>query len=122
MTKDVPIHSALGRHLLADFNGVAKEQLTDLNLIEALMHEAVLAAGAIPLFSKFHHFGEGLGVTGVLLLKESHISIHTWPEYGFAAVDVFMCGASRPEAAIDVLEKALKPARLSIKNEARGAE
>jgi S-adenosylmethionine decarboxylase len=47
------------------------------------------------LFSHFHAFGEGQGVTGVVLLAESHITIHTWPECGFAAADIFMCGSAR---------------------------
>jgi len=50
-----------------------------------------------------HNFGEGSGVTGVVLLAESHISIHTWPELKYAAVDIFMCGACDPQRAIPVL-------------------
>jgi S-adenosylmethionine decarboxylase len=59
-------------------------------------------------------------VTGVLLLKESHISIHTWPEHGFAAVDVFMCGDARPERAVDVIEAALAAGSVSLREVARG--
>jgi S-adenosylmethionine decarboxylase len=85
-----------GRHLLADFHGVAAGRLGDAAAIEALLRAAADAAGATPVAGHFHPFGPGLGVTGVLLLQESHISIHTWPEHGFAAVDVFMCGAPGP--------------------------
>ena len=68
----------------------------------------------------FHPFGPGRGVTGVLLLKESHISIHTWPEHGFAAVDVFMCGNARPERAVDVIEATLAAGSVSLREVARG--
>jgi S-adenosylmethionine decarboxylase len=110
----------LGRHLLADLQGISKEPLSNPQFIEDIMRKAAIAAGATPIFGKFHHFGEGLGVTGVLLLKESHISIHTWPEHGFAAVDVFMCGECRPEIAIEVLREAMGPTQVSIKDETRG--
>ncbi len=70
--------------------------------------------------ARFRHFGPGLGVTGVLLLKESHISIHTWPEYGFAAVDAFMCGAARPELAVEVMRTAFAPRTLTLRDQARG--
>jgi S-adenosylmethionine decarboxylase len=118
--RSLPRDCALGRHLLADFQGVTEERLADRHFIESVLHEAAYAAGATPLFGKFHQFGAGLGVTGVLLLKESHISIHTWPEYGFAAVDAFMCGDSHPERAIEVLRHALQPAVLRLKDETRG--
>ncbi|UUZ57112.1 adenosylmethionine decarboxylase [Massilia sp. H-1] len=58
------------------------------------------------MHSHFHSFGAAQGVTGVLLLAESHISIHTWPEFGFAAADIFMCGDARPALALDVIERA----------------
>jgi S-adenosylmethionine decarboxylase len=118
--RSLPRDGPLGRHLFADFQGVTEERLADPDFIEAALREAAYAAGATPLFGKFHQFGAGLGVTGVLLLKESHISIHTWPEYGFAAVDAFMCGDSHPEKAIEVLRKALQPAVVRLKNETRG--
>jgi S-adenosylmethionine decarboxylase len=68
----------------------------------------------------FHPFGPGLGVTGVLLLKESHISIHTWPEHGFAAVDVFMCGAARPDKAVEAIAAALAAGSVALREIARG--
>jgi S-adenosylmethionine decarboxylase len=57
------------------------------------------------LFSHFHAFGEGQGVTGVVLLAESHITIHTWPECGFAAADIFMCGSAQPELALALIKR-----------------
>ncbi|GJG98088.1 adenosylmethionine decarboxylase [Cupriavidus pauculus] len=112
--------STLGRHLLLDMQGVAAPLLTDAEQIERVLRDAAHAAGATPVDARLHHFGPGLGVTGVLLLKESHISIHTWPEYGYAAVDIFMCGTSRPELGVDVLVQALRPAHWHVRDHARG--
>lgn len=109
-----------GRHLLADFHGVVPGRLADPAAIEALLRAAADAAGATPVGGHFHPFGPGLGVTGVLLLQESHISIHTWPEHGFAAVDVFMCGAARPEKAIEAIAAALAAGSVELRELARG--
>jgi len=103
-----------GQHLLADLNGIAAEKLNNPTAIELVLLEAARAAGATILSSYFHHFGANLGVTGVVLLAESHISIHTWPECGFAAVDIFMCGATRPRQALDVIQRVLAPTASSI--------
>ena len=103
------IHQPSGTHLLADMSGITPSLLADCARIEQLLREAAAAAGAQVLHSHFHGFGAGLGVTGVVLLAESHISIHTWPEHGFAAADIFMCGAAQPQVALDVLEEALQP-------------
>jgi len=110
----------LGRHLLADLHGVAPQLLREPQAIERILLRAAQAAGATSIFSKFHQFGDGLGVTGVLLLRESHISIHTWPEHGFAAVDVFMCGDAQPEVAIGIVRQALQPQQVRIEEVARG--
>ncbi len=102
-------HRPTGLHLLADFHGVSAGLLTDPAAIDILLRECALAAGARILHSHFHSFGETMGVTGVLLLAESHISIHTWPETGFAAADIFMCGDATPQLALAVAEAALRP-------------
>jgi S-adenosylmethionine decarboxylase len=103
-----------GQHLLADLNGIAAEKLNNPVDIELMLLEAARAAGATILSSYFHHFGANLGVTGVVLLAESHISIHTWPECGFAAVDIFMCGATRPRLALEAIELALSPTSCAL--------
>jgi S-adenosylmethionine decarboxylase len=108
----LPAHVAAGTHVLADLNGIAAEKLSDCALLETLLRDAAEAAGAHILFSHFHAFGEGQGVTGVVLLAESHITIHTWPECGFAAADIFMCGAAQPELALAVITSALQPCSL----------
>lgn len=112
--------AVLGRHVLADLQGVTPALLGDASMIENLLTRAALAAGATPILARFHHFGAGQGVTGVLLLAESHISIHTWPEHGFAAVDAFMCGAARPELAVQIVCDALDPERCEIRLVERG--
>lgn len=113
-------HLPQGRHLLLDLSGVDAETLQDSARIERLLREAASLAGATPLGAQFHHFGEGAGVTGVVLLQESHISIHTWPEHGFAALDIFMCGGTRPEDAARHIVEQIAPARHSLRAISRG--
>ena len=91
-----------GRHLLVEYNGCDFNVLDDLKRIEGLMREAAIAAGTSIVASVFQPF-EPQGVTGVVVVEESHLSIHTWPEHGYAAVDFFTCGDSLPEAAHRVL-------------------
>jgi len=109
-------HLPLGTHLLADLSGVAPARLVDCQQIEQLLREAAQAAGAQVLHGHFHSFGPGLGVTGVLLLAESHISLHTWPEHGFAAIDIFMCGAAQPQRALDIIIDALQATGCAVQN------
>lgn len=115
-----PLHRPAGVHLLADLDGIEPALLSDPVKLDALLRQAALAAGARILHSHFHGFGDGLGVTGVLLLAESHISIHTWPEVGFAAADIFMCGAAQPQRALEVIEQALLPRSHSLRTIERG--
>jgi S-adenosylmethionine decarboxylase len=107
-----------GTHLLADLWGAS--QLDDPDHIDAALREAALAAGATILHSHFHHFSPNGGVSGVVILAESHISIHTWPERSFAAVDIFMCGACDPYLSIPVLQNAFSPANIQINEQRRG--
>jgi S-adenosylmethionine decarboxylase len=116
-----PAFRPAGVHLLADLHGVEPELLVSCEAIDALLRAAACAAGATILHSHFHSFGPQQGVTGVLLLAESHISIHTWPECGFAAADIFMCGDATPQLALDVIERALAPASRTVKTVERGA-
>lgn len=109
-------HLPLGIHLLADLSGIAPERLRDCAALERLLRAAATTAGAQVLHSHFHSFGAGQGVTGVVLLAESHISIHTWPECSFAAVDIFMCGAARPQLALGVIQDALQAAHCQLQS------
>ncbi len=113
-------HLPAGQHLLADLHGIAPELLIDCAGIDALLRAGALAAGAQILHSHFHTFGPGQGVTGVLLLAESHISIHTWPEFGFAAADIFMCGSAQPQRALALIADALKAQSRQVQTIARG--
>jgi S-adenosylmethionine decarboxylase len=105
----------IGRHLLLEHWGGT----TDPARIEAALIGAAEAAGATVLSAHLHPFVGG-GITGVLLLAESHISIHTWPEHDYAALDLFMCGAARIEAAADYLDAALTPTRTARRLLLRG--
>jgi S-adenosylmethionine decarboxylase len=113
---------ATGLHLLADFHGVAPGFLNDVDQLEKTIRAAAACSGATVLSCHFHRFGEGFGVTGVAVLAESHISIHTWPEFEFAALDIFMCGALDPNLAAEYLVKRLKPREHEITRVLRGAK
>jgi S-adenosylmethionine decarboxylase len=107
-----------GTHLLVDLWGA--ENLTDCDSVRAVLVEAAREAGATILGDHFHHFGEGCGVTGVVVLSESHISIHTWPERGFAAIDMFMCGRCDPETGLPAILRGFAPGRISVQRTQRG--
>ena len=83
--------AALGNHILVEFTGCVPEIMNDVAAIERDMVEAAKEAGATVINSTFHHFSP-YGVSGVVVIQESHLAIHTWPEYGYAAVDLFTCG------------------------------
>ena len=89
-------------------------------MIETALRRCVAAAGATLLHIHLHHFEPNGGVSGVAVLAESHISIHSWPEANYAALDVFMCGDANPEACIPVLREAFKPKRIAVSEHLRG--
>ncbi len=99
--------SIRAQHLIAEYKGCARAALTEGPHIEALLRRAADAAGATVIGVMLHAF-EPEGVTGVVLLAESHIAVHTWPERGYAAVDFFTCGACLPERAHEVLWQGLR--------------
>ena len=107
-----------GTHVLLDLWGA--RHLDDAPYVERAMRRAVDASGATLLHIHLHRFGGGGGVTGVAVLAESHITVHTWPERGFAAFDVFMCGGCRPDLAVEAIRSALEPERTEISLERRG--
>ncbi|MGH1427344.1 MAG: adenosylmethionine decarboxylase [Arenicella sp.] len=108
-----------GSHLILDFWGAS--QLDNLHVMEQAMRNAVNVAGATLLHIHLHHFTPNGGISGVAVLAESHISVHTWPERGFAAFDIFMCGDAQPELAIPVLKEAFNPSTLNVSEHMRGA-
>ena len=106
-----------GVHLIVDLHGA--DGLDDIDLIEATLRRCVEAAQATLLHIHLHHFQPN-GVSGVAVLAESHISIHTWPDLGYAALDVFMCGKASPDACIPVLREAFKAKRVEVNELLRG--
>jgi S-adenosylmethionine decarboxylase len=92
---------SLGKHVLIEALGPISQQSCDE--IETLLLAAADAAGATVVNSHLHPFGEGYGVSGALILAESHISIHTWPEHGYASLDIYMCGDCDPMVAANFI-------------------
>ena len=107
-----------GTHLIVDLRGARR--LDDIRHIDGVLREAVIASGATLLHIHLHHFTPNGGVSGVAVLAESHISIHTWPERAYAALDVFMCGSARPEKTLAVFERAFTPQRMDVTEHLRG--
>ncbi len=107
-----------GTHLLIDLWGASN--LDDIDLVERTLRAGADAAGATILHCHLHHFEPNGGVSGVLVLAESHISIHTWPEVSYAALDVFMCGDCDPHKAIPFLQDAFGPDRIDVDEQLRG--
>lgn len=106
-----------GAHLIVDLYGA--ERLNDIDHVEATLRKCVAASGATLLHIHLHHF-QPTGVSGVAVLAESHISIHTWPDAGYAALDVFMCGNANPDACVPVLREAFKARRVAVSELLRG--
>jgi len=107
-----------GTHLLVDLWGATN--LADPAHIDRALREAAEAAGATILHGHFHHFSPNGGVSGVLVLAESHISIHTWPERNFAALDIFMCGECNPYHGLPALKAAFSPTSINLGEQRRG--
>ena len=113
--------TATGKHWLVEFYGA--RSLGDVAAIRRALRQAVKVSGVTLLKIQLHHFGPGRGVTGVALLAESHISIHTWPERKYAALDIFMCGArSNPRAALEALQEFLEPQAIYVRRFRRSAD
>ena len=107
-----------GVHLLIDLWGGIN--LDRLDVVGCALRAAAEAAGATLLHTHLHHFTPNGGVTGVMVLAESHISIHTWPERSYAALDVFMCGACDPYKTLPALRATFRPAHVSLSEQKRG--
>jgi len=107
-----------GAHLIIDLYDA--ERLDDLDHIEATLRHCVAAAGATLLHIHLHHFEPSGGISGVAVLAESHISIHSWPEASYAALDLFMCGRADPDRCVPVLREAFRPRRVAVSELLRG--
>jgi len=112
--------NALGRHVLAEVYGCDPQILNDVERVEAIMVNAALRAGAEVREAVFHRF-EPNGVSGVVVIAESHLAVHTWPELGYAAVDAFTCGEEvDPWEACDYVFKGLGASNVTATETRRG--
>lgn len=107
-----------GAHLIVDVYGGSR--LDDIEHIKRTLIECVEVSRATLLHIHLHHFDDNGGVSGVAVLAESHISIHSWPEHDYAALDIFMCGDTAPEACVEVLRDAFRPQRIAVSEHLRG--
>ena len=107
-----------GHHLLIDMWGASN--LDNQPLIEEALLECIRVSGATLLHIHLHEFQENGGISGVAVLAESHISIHTWPERGYAAIDIFMCGAAQPLKSVPVLRRYFEPETIQLGEQKRG--
>jgi len=114
------MNNALGRHILCEVHGCDPKVLDDRKAIEQIMVEAALGAGAEVREVAFHKFSPQ-GVSGVVVISESHLTIHTWPELGYAALDVFTCGDSvDPWKACNYITKGFRARQMSATEVKRG--
>lgn len=110
----------LGRHLLAELSDCNASILNNQEELQRIMLEAARHSGATVVDSVFHHYNPQ-GLSGIVVIAESHISIHTWPEYGYAAVDCFTCGSSvNPWKALEYLKEKLGSRAVQVKDLNRG--
>lgn len=109
----------LGRHILVEYYNCDEAILGECELIEAYMNEAAIRTGATIVTSCFHTFNPW-GVSGAVIIQESHITIHTWPEYGYASVDLYTCGDINPWEGFKYLSDVLKSEKSESTEVARG--
>lgn len=109
----------LGRHILVEYYNCNKEVLGNCELIEEYMNEAARRTGATIVTSCFHTFNPW-GVSGAVIIQESHLTIHTWPEYGYASVDLYTCGDINPWKGFEYLSEVLAAEKSESTEIARG--
>ena len=109
------------QHLLVEYHGCNCAILNDVDAVRALLRRAAEAAGATVVAEVFHPY-RPQGVTGVVVIEESHLSVHTWPECGYAAVDFYTCGDCVPERADEVLRAGFEAERAEVLLVHRGLE
>ncbi|MBN1837293.1 MAG: adenosylmethionine decarboxylase [Spirochaetales bacterium] len=105
----------VGTHVLAELYGVRKDLLSEVSVVREIMYKIMREAGFTEVGETFHQF-EPYGVTGIILLSESHFSIHTWPEKDMLAADIFSCsGRAHALAAFKALKSCFEPTRIRHK-------
>ena len=116
--KQTPTTTFAGTHLLVDI--WEAQGLDDMACIENTLKDAVKISKATLIHIHLHRFTPSGGISGIAILAESHMSIHTWPERSYAAVDLFMCGNTQPELAVPILKKAFLSSRIEVNTVQRG--
>ncbi|MGB9637828.1 MAG: adenosylmethionine decarboxylase [bacterium] len=116
----IPVIPTLGKHIIVELSGCSEEEINDLNKVEEIMNQAAKKANATIIKSVFHKFSP-MGVSGVVVISESHLSIHTWPELGYAAIDIYTCGfATKPFKACYFLAQKFKARKIKATYIIRG--
>ncbi|MEW5724441.1 MAG: adenosylmethionine decarboxylase [Thermodesulfobacteriota bacterium] len=111
---------ALGKHLIVEFHDCDPDVLNDSVSCQTILLEAVRLSGATVIQPFFHQFNPH-GVSGIVVIAESHFSVHTWPEYGYCALDVFTCGDEiKSEPAVDFLRRSFRSGHFSVMEIKRG--
>lgn len=109
-----------GTHLLIELWECDRKFLDSTTVVSQVMRKAAAAAKARPISASYRHF-DPQGVSGVMVIQESHLSVHTWPESGYAAIDVFTCGTMcKPSMAIDVFVRGFKALAFEVREFQRG--
>ena len=111
----------LGRHLIAELYGCNAAICDNLSRVRRMMVTATRRIGATVVGEVFHHFAPQ-GVTGSVVIAESHLSVHTWPECGYVSVDIFTCGGLDPRPAVDYLAQGLEAKELRMQEILRGLD
>ena len=113
-------NGALGRHIMAEYHGCDPQVIGDKEAVRLLMLEGARLMNATIVTDVFHNFNPH-GVSGVVVISESHAAVHTWPERGIASVDIFSCGSNiNPSAALDFLKRGFGAGRKSVMEISRG--
>jgi len=109
----------IGHHYIAEASGCDPNVIGKVESVEQILVRAAEVAGVQVWSISFHRFSPN-GVSGVVVISESHMSVHTWPEYGYAAVDIFMCGSANADACVPVLREAFGAKRVAVSELLRG--
>lgn len=110
-----------GRHLLVELYGCDPRALDDAERLAGLLRRAAEASGSTVVAEVFHPFAPH-GITGVVVIEESHLSVHTWPETGYAAVDFYTCGSGDPERGLRLVADGLAAKRVEVLEVTRGGD
>lgn len=111
----------LGKHIIADIRVVNREILSDINFFRKLIYQSAIKANLKIIGESYYKFDKTGGFSYVLFIAESHIAIHTWPEYGYAALDIFTCGdKAKPWEAFNYIIQNLNVERINVMELKRG--